>query len=274
MKPDNLRRKFYKNFCKLDCAVVMWQPHQFGAVTNFGIPYTKVDIHSKHFDRFHELKDYLLDLFPDSHEIDLNDFNISRIELHSDIESLPLDIVLARLWVIGYRRESVSFYKGKTIYIGTDPKIRIFNKNSQLLRKLGKTGKLTENELQLMNGKPITRFSIEIGQLKMNLNQLVNDPKQLASYFDRFKFYNFEDDESINRVGGFQILMSKIRREHRKSFDQFKDRELERLIQRNFKSSIRAWFKKEAIEKPISIKAKLIQEAKRFNRILSTGMIE
>jgi len=234
-RKDNSSRRIYKNFCKLEFAEVMWEPHKFDLLTNWGIRNTKIDIHPKYFDRFYLLKEYLLNLFPNN---EIEQFNISRIEIHSDIEALPLDFVLARLWIMGYRRESVSFYKGNTIYIGTNPKIRIFNKTSQLLNKYAKKGNLTENEMNMMNGKPITRFSIELGNLKMNLLELENNPIQLASYFNRFKFYNFEDDENINRMGGFQLLMSKIRREHRKSLEKYKDKELERLIKKNFKSSI------------------------------------
>jgi hypothetical protein len=249
VKQDNRKLQLYKYFVKLEFAEIFWEPHKFGRLTNWGIPFTKINIHPKHFDHFYLLKEYLLNLFPNSNEIELDQFNISRIEIHSDIETLPLDIVLARLWVMGFRRESVSFYKGNTIYIGSNPKIRIFNKTSQLLIKYAKKGSLTENEMNLMNGKPITQFSIEIRNLKVNLLELENNPKQLASYFDRFKFYNFEDGESINRMGGFQLLMSKIRREHRKSLEKYKDKELERLIKKSFKSSINQWFKKEKKEK-------------------------
>ena len=62
----------------------------------------------------------------------------------------------------------------------------------------------------------------------------------MVSYFDRFKFYNFEDDESINRMGGFQILMSKVRREHRKALEQFKDKELALQIYKDFNEDIKS----------------------------------
>jgi len=83
----------------------------------------------------------------------------------------------------------------------------------------------------------------------MNLQDIADDPKQLVSYFDRFKFYNFEDEGIIPNLGGLQILMSKIRREHRKALEKFKDNDLELLIKRNFLSSINQWFKKEKKEK-------------------------
>jgi len=162
-KQDNFKKRIYKNFCKLDFAEVFWDPHNFDLFTNLGIPYTKVDIHPKHFDRFDSLIDYLFDLFPQTIDLDLDQFHISRIEIHSDMENLPLDIILARLWVMGYRRDSVSFYKGNTIYIGSNPKIRIFNKTKQLMHKVSKGKELTKWERNILHKKKsITRFSIEI----------------------------------------------------------------------------------------------------------------
>ena len=246
LKRDNLKNEFYKYFCKLEFAEVFWEPHKFGPITNWGISYTKINIYPKYFNRFESLKDYLFDIFPNHIDIDLNQFKVSRIEVHSDIENFSLDVVLARLWVMGYRRESVSFYKGNTIYIGTNPKIRIFNKTQQLMHKVSKGKLLTEAEKNIFQSeKPITRFSIEIRNFNGNLQDIANDPKSLVSYFDRFKFYNFEDDELIPKLGGLQILFSKVRREHRKSFEKFKDKELEALIKRNFLFSVKQWFKEE-----------------------------
>jgi len=245
VKQDKRKLRLYKYFAKLEYAEIFWEPHKFSRLTNWGISFAKINIHPKHFDGFKLMKEYLFDLFPHHIDIDLNQFNISRIEIHSDIDNLPLDTVFARLWVMGFRRESVSFYKGNTIYIGSNPKIRIFNKTKQLMYRVSKGKELAKWERYILNNKKsITRFSIEIRNYGMNLQDIADDPKQLVSNFDRFKFYNFEDDENINRMGGFQLLMSKIRREHRKLFEKYKDKEIERLIKQNFNSSINQWFKK------------------------------
>lgn len=265
---NNSNRKFYKNFYKLEFAEIMWQPHKFDLITNFGIPYTKVSIHPKYFDRFYLLKDYLFNLFPSNDEIELDQFNISRIEIHSDIENLPLDTILARLWVMCYRRESVSFYKGNAIYIGSNPKIRIFNKSQQIKRKSLKGKPLSAFESEIFKSdQSITRFSIEIGNFKGTLQDIVNNPKQLVSFFDRFHFYDFESDESINQLGGFQILMSKIRREHRKSFERFKQRDLELLLKKNFISSITQWFK-EKKKKPFDLEKEIQKGIKQLKEAI------
>ncbi len=249
LKRDNLKNKLYKYFCKLEFAEVFWEPHKFSFLTNWGIPNTKIDIHPKYFERFDSLIEYLFDLFPNQIDLKLDQFNISQIEIHSDIKHLPLDVVLARLWVMGYRRESVSVYKGNTIYIGSNPKVRVFNETQQLMQKVAKRKELTKWERDILRkNESITRFSIEIRNFGRSLLDIANDPKQLVNYFDRFKFYNFEDDELIPKLGGLQILMSKIRREHRKEFEKFKDKELEALIKGNFLFAIDQWFKEEKKE--------------------------
>lgn len=265
---DKSNRKFYKNFCKLEFTEIMWHPHKFDLITNWQIPYTKVSIHPKYFDRFYLLKEYLFNLFPSNDEIDLDQFNISRIEIHSDIENLPLDTVLARLWVMGYQRKSVSFYKGNTIYIGSNPKIRIFDKSKQIKKKSLKGKPLSKLESKILkSNKTITRFSIEIGNFKGTLQDLVNNPKQMVSYLNRFKFYDFENDSSINRLGGFQILMSKIRREHRRSFEKFKQKDLELLLKRNFVSNLTHWFK-EKKKKPFNLEKEIIKGIKQLKEAI------
>ena len=82
VKQDNPKRQLYKYFVKLKYAQIFWEPHKFSSSTNWGIPYTKIDIHSKHFERFELMKDYLFDLFPKPFDIDLDQFNVSRIEFH------------------------------------------------------------------------------------------------------------------------------------------------------------------------------------------------
>jgi hypothetical protein len=267
VKQDNRKRRLYKYFIKLEFAEIFWEPHKFNPLTNWGIPYSKINIHPKHFDRFEVMKDYLFELFPNHIDIELNQFNISRIEIHSDIDNLPIDTVLARLWVMGYRRESISFYKGNTIYIGSNPKIRIFNKSKQILSKVAKGKPLSKVEKTMLKGSgKITRFSIEIRNFRRSLEDIANDPKQLISYFDRFKFYNFEDDDSINRLGGFQLLMSKVRREHRKTFERFKDKDLEKAIKQDFLSSIDSWFKEKKKKKNSFDLDKTIN--RQFNKLI------
>lgn len=270
IKSDNLGNKFYKNFAQLELAQVFWEPHKFGFFGNLAIPHTKINFNAQNFENFHSFREYLFPLIKGFTKPDLQEFHISRIEIHSDIEDLPLDTVLARLWVMGYRRESVSFYKGNSIYIGSNPKIRIFDKFQQIKRKVSKGKRIPELEKEILNSnKSITRFSIEIRNYKGTLQELANNPKQFASYFDRFKFYNFEEIEPINRMGGFQILMSKIRREHRKTLEQFKDKDLEKLIRKNFLNTLLPWFKEPKKKDILSrIEKELKKEIKELKKAL------
>lgn len=126
---DLQRLRLYKYFCEMDYAQVMWKPHKFSDETNMRIPYSKIDINPKYFDCFQFLYDYVGNIFHD--QLDLEYLNVSRIDLTADVENLPMDVVFSRLHVPGFNRDSLSLYKG-TIYIGSNPKIRIYDKVKEI----------------------------------------------------------------------------------------------------------------------------------------------
>ena len=239
---DTIGKSFYKYFCKLDYGVVMWKPHKFGPEMNDRIPYTKVDINPKYFDNFKVFQGCLFGLFSEYEEMSLGRFNVSRIDLKSDIEDLPIDVVLSRLYAMGYRRDSVSLIKGSTIYVGTNPKIRIYDKIKEIKARRKKGWSVSkDDEEMLLSGKQITRFEIQIRNLKMTLQDLIDDPLELVSHFDRLQFYNFEDDGKIASMGGLQLLMSKIPRKNRAVFEKFKDKDLEEQVRNNYITSVTEW---------------------------------
>ena len=60
--------------------------------------------------------------------------------------------------------------------------------------------------------------------------------------------------------------MSKIRREHRRSFERFKQKDLELILKRNFVSNLTLWFKEKKkkpfnLEKEIQMGIKQLKEA-------------
>lgn len=233
----------YKYFCKLDYGEVMWKPHKFGPETNDKIPYTKVDINPKHFDSYKTFQDYLCGLFSEYEDMGPERFNVSRIDLKSDIEDLPIDVVLSRLYAMGYRRGSVSIIRGSTIYIGSNPKIRIYDKIEEIKARCKKGCYISKvDEEMLLSGKQITRFEIQVRNYKGTLKDVVDDPLGLVSYFDRLQFYNFEDDGKIASLGGLQSLMSKIPRKNRAVFEKFKDKDLGDQVRNNYLTSVKEWF--------------------------------
>jgi len=188
-------------------------------------------------------------LFDPDEQMSLDRFNISRIDLKADIEDLPIDVVLSRLYVPGYRRDSVSIIKGSTIYIGANPKIRIYDKTKEIKSRNRRKKKrsmpisLPEwDQAILDSGKQVTRFEIQARNYRASLIDLKSNYKNLVTYFDRIKFYNFEDDGKIASIFGLQLLMSKIPRKIRSTFERFRDSGLERLIRENFTASLKAWF--------------------------------
>src|SRR3989337_2766924 len=182
IREDKLGRSLYQFYCQLDYGCVMWKPHKFGPETNDKIPFTKVDINPKYFNNFDMFYDSLLGLFCVTEVISQDSFHVSRIDLKSDIENLHIDAVLSRLYAMGYRRDSVSFYKGSTIYIGSNPKIRIYDKTKEISARLKKGGDVSESEMEILkSGKQITRFEIQIRSYKGTLKDVAADPVRFVS---------------------------------------------------------------------------------------------
>lgn len=243
IKEDKTGMRFYKYFCQLDEAQVMWKPHRFSTETNYAMPYTKIDINPKYFSSYKSLYAYLMGLFGVEEDIDLDLFSVSRIDVKSDIEGLPIDVALARLHVSGFRRESMSLYKGSTIYIGTNPLIRIYDKAKEIKSRERKGLKLTAWEEEILkSGKQITRIEVQIRNTKRTLKDIVDDPCALVDYFDKINFYDFEADETITAMGGLQILLSRIPRKHKKEFERFKSDALKEMLRENFITSLKKWF--------------------------------
>lgn len=243
IREDKFGKSLYQYYCQLDYGCVMWKPHKFGPETNDKIPFTKIDVNPKYFNNFDSFYDSLVGLFSESEIISQDSFNISRIDLKSDIENLPIDVVLSRLYAMGYRRDMVTIIKGATIYIGSNPKIRIYNKTKEISARLKTGGDVSESEIEILkSGKQITRFEIQIRSYKGTLKDVAADPVNLVSYFDRLQFYNFEDDGKIAALGGLQLLFSKIPRKNRTVFETFKDKDIEAQIRTNYITSVREWF--------------------------------
>lgn len=243
IREDQSGMRFYKYFCQLEEAQVMWKPHRFSAETNFRMPYTKIDINPKYFPSYRSFYAYLMGLFGVDEDIDLDQFNLSRIDVKSDIENLPIDVALARLHASGFKRESISLYKGSTIYIGTNPLIRIYDKTREIRSREKKGLSLSDWEKEILrSGKQITRVEIQVRNTKRSLKDIVDDPFALVDYFDKINFYDFEADEALAAMGGLQILLSRIPRKHRKEFERFRSDALKEMLRENFITSLKEWF--------------------------------
>jgi len=211
------RNKIYKYFCNLGPIQFMWKPHKYGPEMNEKMAYTKVDCSPKYFSCFQELMDCIQKYFLAPNTIALNRFTISRVDVKADIENIPLDIVLARLYLKGSRRDSLRTSFG-SIYLGKNPMTRIYDKLNELKHREKEGAELTEWEKQILKDeKHITRFEVEIKRPGLDLEQLAKDPESLVSYLERLDFYDFEDDENICAAGGLQFLLRNTTRSFRKA---------------------------------------------------------
>ena len=239
---ESLRDKLYKYICDLGKCVVFYRPHKFSDEVNFGIPYTKIDINPKKFDCYDHIESYVFSIFR-HHDNECNirpeDFNVSRIDIAVDIENFPIDILLSTLRVKRIRPESLSFYKG-TIYAGSDPKIRIYEKVNEIKARVKKGYEITGYEKRLLeSGKSHTRFEIQIRNPKKKLKEISESPESLASYYDRLEFFDFKENGDS---GILQILYKYINRKFRDELEKYRNHSIVTEIKDKYVNEVKEWF--------------------------------
>jgi hypothetical protein len=233
-----LRIKLYEYICKLPRATVFCSPHKFSDDMNARIPFAKIDMNPKHFERFDEMFSFLKILFNDYNLI-MKDFNVSRIDIAADVENILVENLLSTVNIKNIRTETFNVFKG-TIYAGNDPKVRIYNKVKEIKARLRKDIEMTDYERGLLDsGKEYTRFEVQIRGLKKNLKEIVDDPLSLVSYFDKLEFIKTNGDETH---GIMQFIYRLINRKFRKQLDEFKDIDLIEKIKAAYRSNVLDWF--------------------------------
>jgi hypothetical protein len=232
------KNKIYKYMCNLDKCVVFYRPHKFSEEVNFSIPYTKIDINPKNFECFIELFQYLTKIF-NCPDLSLDGFNISRIDIAADIEDMSMKSILATLNIKRIRTDNFNVYK-ETIYGGTDPKIRIYDKTEEIKVRLKKKNGITQYEKELLEtGKSWIRFEIQIRNIKMTLQDMVNNATSLSSYFERLEFLRLDGNESQSVM---QFMYRLINRKYRKEMEHFKNNDLVEKIKGVYISNTSKWF--------------------------------
>jgi len=232
------RDKFYKYMCQLDRCVVFYRPHKFSDETNFSQPYTSIDINPKYFECFAELFQYLTQIFncPDLYS---DAFNISRIDIAADIQDLSMKSILASLNIKRIRADNFNIYK-ETIYGGTNPKIRIYDKIKEIKYRLKKKRQVTKYETHLLETKAAwIRFEIAVHSPKMSLQDLITNPASLSAYFDRLEFLWLDGNESH---GVLQFVYRLINRKHRTEMEHLRDHDLVETIKGIYISNVLKWF--------------------------------
>ncbi len=235
---DESKMRLYKFLYELKRVTIFCYPHRFTESTNARIPFTKIDINPKNFFCFAELQADLKTLFKGS-DLELDNFNVSRIDIAADIDTITVEKLLSVMNVKHIRSESFQVYKG-TIYAGTDPKVRIYDKVKEIRYRKKKGHTITEYENGLLeSGKKWTRFEIQIRGVKKNLREIADDPLSLASYFDRLEIIKTNGDDTH---GIMQFIYRFINRKFRKEIESLRDHDLIEQLKDAFQSNVTAWF--------------------------------
>ena len=166
------------------------------------------------------------------------DFRLSRIDLAADIEGLTMEIILATMHI--KRIHNFSVING-TIYAGSNPKFRIYDKVKEIKSRIKKGERITKYEKGLLeSGKSYVRFEVEIRNVKKNLQTLKDDPLSLVQYFDRLEFFKLD---AIEPCGIMQYMYPLVNRKFRKQLEEFNDVDLVERIKAQCKKSLIEWFR-------------------------------
>lgn len=186
---DSFRSHMYRYMCELDKARVLYYPHKFKDSTNARMPFTNIVLNPKYFDCYEEMEAYIFSII-NSSELNLEDINVSRIDVAADIEAVNVNAIIAMLHVKGIK---VFRIIDDTIYAGRNPKVKVYDKLDEIRNRFKKNMKVIDGEKRLLKSySDLTRFEVTISRPKMNLKELKENPISLASYFDEVKLFLVE----------------------------------------------------------------------------------
>lgn len=235
------KRQMYKYICELDHIVVLYEPHRFSDARNDMIPFTKIDLNPKYFECFDHMLACLFVIFKydENDLIPAEDFNITRLDIAVDLEDFNIKHILSSLHVKNIRDESMNLIKG-TIYAGSDPKVVIYNKNSEILNRIKKRWDVTPYELKMLeSGKEHTRFEVRKRHTGLKLAHLPAAAEALAVYFDRLEFFDLKVDCACTVM---QFLYKQINRKFRADLEKFKNMQIVPALKEKYIASVREWF--------------------------------
>jgi hypothetical protein len=233
---DSWRVQMYKYMCELDKAKVLYYPHKFKDSTNAKMPFTNIILNPKYFESFDEMEIYIFAIFSNT-EFNLEAINISRIDIAADIPEVNVRAVIASLHVKGIQKFRL-FYD--TIYAGSNPLVRIYDKLREIRDRLKKGYHVIESEKKLLEvHKELTRFEIQIRRPGLNLKQLMDNPIGLVSYFDKLEFIQMT---CKNPCGVMQIMYKQVNRKFRKQLEALQNTNLLEKIKETYTSDVIKWF--------------------------------
>jgi hypothetical protein len=232
---DSWKAQMYKYMCELEKARVLYYPHKFKDSTNSRMPFTNIVLNPKYFECYQEMEDYIFSII-NSSELNLEDINVSRIDVAADIEDVNVKAVIAMLHVKGIKAFRII---NDTIYAGKNPKVRIYNKLDEIRYRIKKGMKVLEGEKRLLEScKDLTRFEVAINRPKINLKQLKENPVCFASYFDRLSFIQMS---CKNPCGVMQVMYKQVNRKFRKQLEALQDMDLLEKIKETYISDVVIW---------------------------------
>jgi len=236
---DTWKSQMYKYMCELEKARLLYYPHKFKDSTNARLPFTNIILNPKYFECFDEMGIYIFAIFNNT-DFNLEDINISRIDIAADIPDVNVKAIISAMHVKGIRKFRLY---DDTIYAGSNPLVRIYDKLKEIRYRLKKHQRVTDAENELLKEyKELTRFEIQVRSSKLNLKQLTDNPIGLVSYFDRL---NFIQMSCKSPCGVMQVMYKQVNRKFRKQLEALQDMNLLQKIKETYISDVIKWFAQE-----------------------------
>jgi hypothetical protein len=232
---ETMRKKIYRFSVAWEHFFVSYEPHKFGECRNNRIGYTRVDTHPGEFESYVELLSELCVLFGCDVKRVLS-MKVTRVDICADVVGLSVSDV-QRMFCID-RVHSYNVYKG-TIYAGSDPKYRIYDKRAEIRSREQMGKNLSVYDKRILQEKICTRFEIQVkkgcecslGTLPVALDKLLNN-------FNNLNVYNYPD---IEKSPFFQTLYSGYPRKFRERLSEFWSGRFVEDLKARCKSGISAW---------------------------------
>ena len=228
------RSMLYKYYCKMERCILFYYPHKFTESVNSKIGYSKVVLNPKFYSGISDIQETMETIFGVNY--DFQKTKVNKIELACDTPDIDMSIILSIMTVRNSNYERFSIYKG-TIYNGENPRLKIYDKNKEILFRKGKGLPVTEQEEKMLaSGLNYTRFEISIKNFSWSMKELKKDYSELVYIFDRIQFFD---------ITGYTLLQSAISNFSRPAKEKIKSLENNKLFfdaKENFKNDCEIFF--------------------------------
>lgn len=239
MGENESRKKFYNYYCELDRAFVQWKPHKFNQDLNDKFNFSRVELNPKYFRGLGELLSYLGSIYgAEGVPLSMDELHVTRIDLASDLVGVDMSAVMGSLNMRNVRLETFQIYKS-TVYVGSDPKIVIYDKAEEIRERFRRGKWVLDSERELMeSGDKVTRFEVRKMIKSGHLGEILGAISEYANYFDRCDLFSYGCEKPCRLI---QTLTKAIPRKARLVYECLREGGIVERLKKQFLADVQQW---------------------------------